>query len=76
MFGAYAAGRAAGGHDSLTDAAKQMFPAKLESHRPNAQNHATYQKLFAEYRKLHEYFGRGENDAMKRLRAFRNEADA
>lgn len=73
MFGAYAAGRAAGGYDSLTDAAKQMFPAKLVSHKPNTQNHATYQKLFAEYRKLHEYFGRGVNDVMKRLREIRNE---
>lgn len=73
MFGAYAAGRAAGGYDSLTDAAKQMFPAKLVSHKPNAQNHVTYQKLFAEYRKLHEYFGRGANDVMKRLREIRSE---
>ncbi len=73
MFGAYAAGRAVGGYDSLNDAAKQMFPAKLVSHKPNAQNHATYQKLFAEYRKLHEYFGRGTNDVMKRLRGIRNE---
>ncbi len=73
MFGAYAAGRAVGGYDSLNDAAKQMFPAKLVSHKPNAQNHATYQKLFAEYRKLHEYFGRGTNDVMKHLREIRNE---
>ncbi len=73
MFGTYAAGRAVGGYDSLNDAAKQMFPAKLVSHKPNAQNHATYQELFAEYRKLHEYFGRGTNDVMKRLREIRNE---
>lgn len=69
MFGAYAAGEYA----SLTDAAKHMFPAKLVSHQPHAQNHATYQKLFAEYRTLHDYFGRGANDVMKRLREIRNE---
>ena len=73
MFGAYAAGKSAGGYDSLNDAAKQMFPAKLVMHKPNTQHHATYQKLFAEYRKLHAYFGRGENDVMKRLREIRNE---
>jgi L-ribulokinase len=74
MFGAYAAGKSAGGYDSLTDAARQMFPAKLVTHKPNAQNHMTYQKLFAEYHKLHTYFGRGENNVMKRLREIRNEA--
>ncbi len=72
MFGAYAAGKSAGGYASLTDAATHMFPAKLVSHQPHAQNHATYQKLFAEYRTLHEYFGRGGNDVMKRLREIRN----
>jgi L-ribulokinase len=27
-----------------------------------------YDKLFAEYVRLHDYFGRGENDVMKRLK--------
>ena len=27
-----------------------------------------YDKLFAEYRVLHDYFGRGENDVMKRIK--------
>jgi L-ribulokinase len=72
MFGAYAAGKSAGGCDSINDAAKQMFPAKRVAHTPHAGHHATYQKLFAEYRKLHAYFGRGENDVMKRLREIRN----
>lgn len=73
MFGAYAAGRAAGGFDSLTDAAKAMAKTKEVRHKPNAQRHATYQKLFAEYRCLLDYFGRGENDVMKRLREIRSE---
>ena len=71
MFGAYAAGRAAGGFDALTDAAKAMAQAKDISYKPNAQHHATYQKLYAEYRRLHDYFGRGENDVMKHLREIR-----
>jgi len=75
MFGAYAAGRAAGGFDSLTDAAKAMAQTKDVTHKPNTQHHATYQKLFAEYRTLHEYFGRGTNDVMKRLREIRNAED-
>ncbi len=28
-------------------------------------------KLFAEYQKLHDYFGRGANDVMKRLKALK-----
>ena len=27
-----------------------------------------YDELYAEYRRLHDLFGRGEDDAMKRLR--------
>jgi L-ribulokinase len=73
MFGACAAGRALGGYDSLTDAAAKMVPTQPVIYKPNAAHHATYQKLFAEYRKLHEYFGRGANDVMKRLRVIRNE---
>jgi L-ribulokinase len=28
-----------------------------------------YDELFAEYRRLHDYFGRGPNDVLHRLRA-------
>ena len=34
------------------------------------QNH--YSLLYREYKTLHDYFGRGENDVMKRLRALRS----
>jgi L-ribulokinase len=33
-----------------------------------------YDGLYAEYRLLHDYFGRGGNDVMKRLRAIRARA--
>ena len=32
-----------------------------------------YDKLFAEYVTLHDYFGRGANDVMKRLKAIKKE---
>jgi L-ribulokinase len=74
MFGAVAAGKAAGGYDSIGDAAKKMARFKEILHQPDRQRHATYQKLLAEYRRLVDYFGRGENDVMKRLRELlRNE---
>jgi L-ribulokinase len=33
-----------------------------------------YDRLYAEYATLHDYFGRGGNDVMHRLRAMRREA--
>lgn len=71
MFGAFAAGSAAGGHDSLAEAARCMAPAGADSHKPDSRNHAVYRELFAEYRRLHSYFGQGGNDIMKRLRQLR-----
>ena len=41
------------------------------SYRPNPAHRAVYDELFAEYRRLHDHFGRGENDVMKRLKAIR-----
>ena len=40
-------------------------------YRPNPDAAAVYDKLFCEYKKLYDYFGRGENDVMKELRAIR-----
>jgi L-ribulokinase len=68
MFGAVAAGSKAGGYDNINDAAKKMARVKDESFKPNKDNHAVYKKLYAEYEILHDYFGRGANDVMKRLK--------
>jgi L-ribulokinase len=68
MFGAVAAGKARGGYDSIFDAAQHMARLKDEVYRPVAENTRVYDQLFAEYVRLHDYFGRGENDVMKRLK--------
>lgn len=73
MWGAVAAGKTRGGYDDINDAAAKMARVKDKSYKPNAEAHAIYAKLFAEYKKLHDYFGRGENDVMKRLKAIREE---
>jgi L-ribulokinase len=41
------------------------------NYQPSAENKAIYDKLFAEYITLHDYFGRSENNVMKRLKDFR-----
>jgi L-ribulokinase len=74
MHGAVAAGSAVGGYDSIMDASTPMARLREESYHPIAENKAVYDKLFAEYVTLHDYFGRGGNDAMKRLKAIKLEA--
>jgi L-ribulokinase len=73
MFGAVAAGKARGGYDSIFDAAQYMARLKDEVYRPIPQNKQVYDLLFADYVRLHDYFGRGENDVMKRLKAIKAE---
>ena len=68
MFGAVAAGKDAGGYASIFDAAKNMARLKDESYTPNPENKKAYDALYAEYIILHDYFGRGANDVMKRLK--------
>ena len=68
MFGAVAAGSARGGYDDIADATAAMARIKDESYRPDPTNRAVYDELYDEYRRLHDTFGRGENDVMKRLR--------
>lgn len=76
MHGAVAAGSAAGGYDSIVDASVNMTRLREKSYQPVPENKAIYDKLFAEYSKLHDYFGRGENDVMKRLKELKAEMRA
>jgi len=74
MHGALAAGSAAGGYDSIMDASAKMARLRKESYHPVGASKAIYDRLFAEYVALHDYFGRGPNDVMKRLKAVKAEA--
>lgn len=74
MFGAVAAGPSAGGYASILDAATKMARLKKETFTPNPAAQKTYDSLYAEYVTLHDYFGRGANDVMKRLKHLRSAA--
>jgi L-ribulokinase len=74
MHGAVAAGSASGGYDSIMDASACMARLRDESYHPIPENKTVYDKLFAEYVALHDYFGRGANDVMKRLKKIKIEA--
>jgi L-ribulokinase len=74
MFGAVAAGQAAGGYASIFEAAPKMARLKKETYKPNPAAQKVYDQLYAEYVTLHDYFGRGANKVMKRLKAIKAEA--
>jgi len=74
MHGAVAAGSMVGGYDSIVDASVNMARLREDSYQPIPENKAIYDKLFAEYVTLHDYFGRGANNVMKRLKAIKVEA--
>jgi L-ribulokinase len=73
MFAAVAAGKAAGGYDTIFDAAQHMASLKDVVYKPTPAHKAIYDQIYAEYVNLHDYFGRGANDVMKRLKALRQQ---
>ncbi|KZS47567.1 ribulokinase [Paenibacillus glucanolyticus] len=75
MFAAVAAGQAQGGYDSIIDAAAKMARVKEETFKPIPEHVEVYEQLYREYSKLHDYFGRGENDVMKRLKRIKQSAE-
>jgi L-ribulokinase len=71
MFGAVAAGAAKGGYDSLVEAAANMARIKEETFKPIPEHVAVYEQLYRDYTLLYDYFGRGANNVMKRLKALK-----
>ena len=70
ILAAAAAGEKRGGFASVGEAVRALGWQKDTVYNPIPEHVAVYDRLFAEYRRLHDYFGR-ENDVMKRLRAIR-----
>jgi len=68
MHGAVAAGSKNGGYDDIDEAIQNMAHLMDKEYHPIPENVKIYEKLYKEYEKLHDYFGRGENDVMKRLK--------
>lgn len=75
IFAAVAAGEEAGGYDTVIAAAEKMARVKEETFKPIPANVEVYDRLYQEYSLLHDYFGRGENDVMKRLKQIKNSAE-
>jgi L-ribulokinase len=71
MLAAVAPGSAGGGYDSLAEAVERMAPLPSRVYEPNRQRAEEYEALYREYKRLYDYFGRGDNDVMRMLRARR-----
>lgn len=64
---------AAGVYPDIQTAADKMGQLGDEVVSPIPENKAAYDALYAEYKTLYDYFGRGANNAMKRLKTLKRE---
>jgi L-ribulokinase len=67
---------AAGAYPDVPSASRAMGKVRRGAYLPAPERSAAYDALYAEYVQLHDYFGRGANDVLHRLRRIRNEAMA
>jgi len=64
---------AAGAYPDVRTAGDAMGSRGARSYLPDKAAADGYDRLYAEYTRLHDYFGRGGNEVMHRLHALRNE---
>jgi L-ribulokinase len=65
---------AAGAYPDVRTAAAAMGRSERAVYTPDRQRAQAYEALYAEYIGLHDYFGRGTNEVMHRLREIRRQA--
>lgn len=68
VYAAVAAGVHAGGYASVKEAARAMGKTGEIKYEPISQNTQAYHRLYKEYKLLHDYFGTGGNEVMRRMR--------
>ncbi|NHC47451.1 ribulokinase [Motilibacter aurantiacus] len=67
---------AAGAYPDIHAAAQVMGRKEEAAYVPDEERAQAYDALYAEYSRLHDYFGRGENEVMHRLRDIKRKARA
>ncbi|WP_052665034.1 ribulokinase [Nitriliruptor alkaliphilus] len=65
---------AAGAYRDVREAARSMGRRVVAAYTPDEDAALRYDALYAEYTALHDHFGRGGNDVMRRLKAIRRDA--
>lgn len=73
IWASVAAGESEGGYDTLEEAVAHMGNLKDKIYEPRCANTKIYDRLYNEYLLLHDYFGKGMNDVMKRLKDLQEE---
>ncbi len=76
ILGAVAAGNAGGGYDKIGDAARAMGGVKDQVYEPDTAAHRRYEPIYQEWLRLHDHFGRGGSEVMRRLREWRSGEDS
>ncbi|HET9920507.1 MAG TPA: hypothetical protein VFQ30_11735, partial [Ktedonobacteraceae bacterium] len=61
------------GYDSIFEASKHMARLREQAYEPIPRHQEIYDQLYREYVTLYDYFGRGGNDVMKRLKRLRED---
>jgi L-ribulokinase len=61
-----------GAHPDLATAVARMGGVKEHAFHPDPAAHERYSQLYTEWARLHDYFGRGGSDVLKKLRAWRH----
>ena len=64
---------ASGPYGNLSQLVRAYAPSDSLVYRPNKANVKIYDELYREYCRLHEFFGCGGNDVMKRLKRLRED---
>jgi len=67
---------AAGAYPDIEAATAAMGKVRRAAYTPDPAASEAYDALYAEYATLHDYFGRGANDVMHRLRGIRRQSRA
>lgn len=62
------------GYHNIEEIVGAIGKQKEEVYQPQSENAFVYDRLYQEYQMLQEYFGKGNNDIMKRLNKLRREA--
>lgn len=71
LYALVAAGSADGGFDCLQDAAAELVALPVKIYEPDEERNRLYLELYAEYAKLHDYFGQGGNSVMEKLEQYK-----
>jgi len=73
ILGIAAAKPEVSGYQSIHEIASKLGTLEDKVYIPNQKNVNIYTNLYQEYKILHEYFGNGANDVMKRINKLRKE---